>query len=119
MLTRNAGWGLALRTFLAHAVILEGAGQIGQAPRRSKTVRIYKHFTAALVIAGAAAALGAAPLAEAAPTGPTCVSVGQTATQCQSNGNAELNASPPAVDYSSQYPFFGPYALIFHHGGRR
>jgi hypothetical protein len=98
--------------------ILEVPGQIGQAPRRSNTVRIYKHLTASVLIAGTAAALATAPLAEAAPTGPTCVSVGQTATQCQSNGKAELNASPPAIDYAAQYPFLGPYALIFHHGGR-
>jgi hypothetical protein len=77
-----------------------------------------RHYVATLFAAGATTlALAAAPTANSAPTGPACVSVGQTATQCQSPGNAEIVATPPPVNYQAQYPFFGPYGLIFHHGG--
>jgi hypothetical protein len=65
-------------------------------------------------VAGAGAiAIAVAPLAEAAPT---CTSTG-LASVCQSDGNAQISASPPSVDYQAQYPFFGD-VLIFHHGGR-
>jgi len=65
-----------------------------------------------LVLAGASAvAIAAAPLAEAA----TCTSTG-TASICESDGNAQVSATPPPIDYQAQYPFFGN-ALIFHHGG--
>jgi len=66
-----------------------------------------------LVLAGASAvAIAAAPLAEAAPT---CTSTG-TASICESDGNAQVSATPPPIDYQAQYPFFGN-ALIFHRGG--
>jgi len=66
-----------------------------------------------LVLASASAvAIAAAPLAEAAPT---CTSTG-TASICESDGNAQVSATPPPSDYQAQYPFFGN-ALIFHHGG--
>ena len=66
-----------------------------------------------LVLAGASAvAIAAAPLAEAAPT---CTSTG-TASICESDGNAQVIATPPPIDYQAQYPCFGN-ALIFHHGG--
>jgi hypothetical protein len=66
-----------------------------------------------LVLASASAvAIAAAPLAEAAPT---CTSTG-TASICESDGNAQVSATPPPIDYQAQYPFFGN-ALIFHHGG--
>jgi hypothetical protein len=55
----------------------------------------------------------AAPLAEAAPT---CTTSG-LASLCQSDGNAQVSATPPDVGYQSQYPFFGD-VLVFHHGGR-
>ena len=67
-----------------------------------------------LLLAGASAvAMAAAPLAEAAPT---CTLTG-TASICESDGNAQVIATPPPIDYLAQYPFFGN-ALIFHHGGR-
>lgn len=70
-----------------------------------------------LLAAGAGAlAVGMAPAAQAAPTGPTCTAQGNS-TLCQSEGNAQVTANPPAVDYQAQYPFFGGYALLFHHGG--
>jgi hypothetical protein len=74
-----------------------------------------RNFIPALVVAGAGAvAFAVAPLAEAAPV---CTSSG-SASLCQSDGNAQLTATPPPVDYQSQYPFFGN-VLIFHHGGHR
>ena len=74
-----------------------------------------RNFIPALVVAGASAvAVAVAPLAEAAQD---CTSSG-SASLCQSNGNAQLTATPPPVDYQNQYPFFGN-VLIFHHGGHR
>ena len=74
-------------------------------------------FIPPLLVAGASAlAIAVAPLAEAAPTGPTCVSTA-TSSLCQTAGNAQFNATPPPVDYQAQYPFFGGYGLLFHHGG--
>jgi hypothetical protein len=73
-----------------------------------------RNFIPPLLIAGAsAAAIAVAPLAEAAPI---CTSSG-LASLCQSDGNAQVSATPPVVDYQAQYPFFGD-VLIFHHGGR-
>ena len=73
-----------------------------------------RSFIPPLLMAGAsAAAMAVAPLAEAAPT---CTSTG-TASVCDSPGNAQVIATPPPVDYQAQYPFFGGYGLLFHHGG--
>lgn len=58
-----------------------------------------------------------APAAQAAPSGPTCTAVSANSTLCQSDGNAQISATPPAMDYQAQYPFFGGYGLLFHHGG--
>ncbi|MDV3125532.1 hypothetical protein M1247_11460 [Mycobacterium sp. 21AC1] len=58
-----------------------------------------------------------APTAQAAPSGPTCTSIGANSTLCQSEGNAQISATPPVVNYQSQYPFFGGYGLLYHHGG--
>ena len=73
-----------------------------------------RSLIAPLLVAGAsAAAIAVAPLAEAAPT---CTFTG-TASVCESAGNAQVIATPPPVDYQAQYPFFGGYGLLFHHGG--
>ena len=73
-----------------------------------------RSFIPPLLVAGAsAAAIAVAPLAEAAPI---CTSTG-AASLCQSAGNAQITATPPPVDYQAQYPFFGGYGLLFHHGG--
>jgi hypothetical protein len=73
-----------------------------------------RNFIAPLLVAGASAvAIAVAPLAEAAPT---CTSSG-LASVCESDGNAQVSATPPPVDYQAQYPFFGD-VLIFHHSGR-
>jgi hypothetical protein len=74
-----------------------------------------RNFIAPLLVAGASAvAIAVAPLAEAAPV---CTSSG-AASLCQSEGNAQVVATPPPIDYQAQYPFFGD-VLIFHHGGHR
>jgi hypothetical protein len=52
----------------------------------------------------------AAPLANAAPSGPTCSATGLS-TVCQSPGNAQVVATPPAVDYQSQLPYYGGYGF--------
>ena len=75
----------------------------------------------ALFALAGAVAIAAAPLAAAAPasdqsaqsststaSGPassqSCFSLGGTQSQCQSPGNAQINDSPPQVDY---YPYAG------------
>lgn len=75
-------------------------------------------IAAAVAVGTGAIAIAVAPMAQAAPTGPTCTSAGETSTLCQSDGNAQITATPPAVNYQAQYPFFGSYGgLLFHHGG--
>jgi hypothetical protein len=61
-------------------------------------------FIPPLLVAGAsAAALAVAPLAEAAPS---CTFTG-SASVCQSQGNAQVSATPPPIDYQAQYPSSG------------
>jgi hypothetical protein len=82
------------------------------------------YITPMLATGVAAAAIAAAPIAAAAPTpaqpGPvasaqaaprdpapvqqSCANLGGTQTECQSPGNAQLNDSPPQVDF---YPYAG------------
>ena len=50
----------------------------------------------ALVITGAAVAMGGAPVAAAAPD---CTDVGSTMTFCQTNGSTQLIATPPPWNY--------------------
>jgi hypothetical protein len=73
-----------------------------------------------LLLGGVATAIAVAPLAAAAPSGPTCTSTGAVSI-CQRNGHVGVTATHPPVNYQSQYPFFGPYpyGLLFHHGGHR
>ena len=83
-----------------------------------KKIRI----VAPLAIAAAAAAIGLAPIAAAAPTA-TAESVGSSVVQ--SPGNAQVTATPGAAAQQAgqlQYPFFGygyGGGLLFHHGGHR
>jgi hypothetical protein len=82
--------------------------------RSSAIIMRIRSFIPPLLVAGAgAAAIAVAPLADAAPT---CTFTG-TASVCESEGNAQISATPPPIDYQAQYPFFGN-VLIFHHGGR-
>jgi hypothetical protein len=94
------------------------SGGTNKGQQRSSTIMRIRNVIAPLLVAGASAvAIAVAPLANAAPTGPVCTSTGANSTLCQSNGNAQVSATPPAVNYQAQYPFFGPYGLLFHHGG--
>jgi len=80
-----------------------------------------KRFIATVALAAAAGAIGVAPIAAAAPTGPQTVNTGG-ATVVQSPGNAQVTVTPSDVAVQAgqlQYPFFGygVPALAFHHGG--
>jgi hypothetical protein len=71
-----------------------------------------------LLAAGAVAAMVGAPAAVAADQ--TCQDIGNTATECSSPGNVQINDAPPVV---SADPFFGgfyggPYPVPFDEGGR-
>jgi hypothetical protein len=78
---------------------------------------IIRTVVAQVLAAGASvAAIAVAPTAHAAPTGPICTFPG-TAAQCQSAGNAQISATPPPINYQTQYPLFGQYGLVFHQGG--
>jgi hypothetical protein len=80
---------------------------------------IIRAVVAQLLAAGASvAAITIAPVAQAAPSGPHCEFTGN-ASVCQSEGNAQISATPPPVNYNAQFPFFGGYALLFHHGHGR
>jgi hypothetical protein len=84
-------------------------------------MRIRKFIPPLLLAGTTAVAIAVAPLADAAPSGPTCTSTGANSTLCQSPGNAQVSATPPPVNYQAQHPFFGPYGLIIshHHRGNR
>jgi hypothetical protein len=78
-------------------------------------IMMIRRFVPLVVVAGAsAAAIAVSPLAEAAPS---CTSTG-LASVCESPGNAQVSATPPPVDYQTEYPFVGP-VLILHRDGRR
>lgn len=68
----------------------------------------------AVVSAGAALAVLAAPLANAAPAGPSC-STTTYSTLCQTPGNAQLTATPPVVATPWQ-PYYGDYGNPFLYG---
>jgi hypothetical protein len=74
--------------------------------------------TPLLLAAGGAAAIAIAPLAQADATPPPCSFTGN-ATVCQTEGNAQVSASQPTINYPSQYPFGEYGGLLFHHHGRR
>jgi hypothetical protein len=70
------------------------------------------HITPLLAAGAAALAIAAAPIAAAAPTtGQSCSAsgAGSTASICQSPGNAQINDSPPPVQY---YPYGGEAGLL-------
>jgi hypothetical protein len=80
-------------------------------------MRIRNFVAPLLIAAGGAAVIAIAPLAQAEST-PTPCTVSGNATVCQTEGNAQVSALPPAIDYQPQYPFFGDEGLLFHHGRR-
>ena len=73
-------------------------------------MRMKLNYIAPLLAAGTAAvAIAAAPIAAADPTtGQSCGPSG-AGTICQSPGNAQINDSPPPVQY---YPYGGEVGLI-------
>jgi hypothetical protein len=71
------------------------------------------YFTALFGGAAAAVAIFAAPVA-AADTGQSCSTNG-SGTLCQSPGNAQINDSPPPVNF---YPYGGD-AFLLGGGGFR
>lgn len=90
--------------------------------------RTLRYLTPIAAVAGAAAAMLAAPTAAAQPEPPlpSCTSVGgdeltgTATTECATPGNVQINATPPDPVYA--YPwddeFYGS-ALIIGGGGRR
>ena len=84
---------------------------------RTTTPRIRMFVAPLLLAAAGAAAIAVAPLADAAPTAPACTFTGN-ASLCETEGNAQVSALPPAVDYQPQYPIYGYDGLLFHHRGR-
>jgi hypothetical protein len=80
-------------------------------------MRIRNLVAPLLIAAGGAAAIAIAPLAQAESTPTPCTFTG-SASVCQTEGNAQVSALPPAVDYQPQYPFYGDEGLLFHHRGR-
>lgn len=65
------------------------------------------YFTPLLAAGALAAAIAAAPTAMADPVQQSCTYLGASETQCQSPGNAQINDSPPYVQYAPLYPYFG------------
>jgi hypothetical protein len=70
-----------------------------------------------LLAAAGAAAIAIAPLAQADATPPPCSFTGN-ATICQTEGNAQVSALQPTIQFQPQYPFYGDGGLLFHHRGR-
>jgi hypothetical protein len=79
-------------------------------------MRIKLSYVTPLLAAGAAAAaIAAAPTAMADPVQQSCTYQGESETLCQSPGNAQINDSPPYLQYGPQYPYFA--GDDFDHGG--
>jgi len=76
-----------------------------------------RRFLGPLLAAGAAAAIIAAPTAAAADNPRvSCIYSAGGNSQCESPGNAQLNAAPSYVPYVQQYPFIDGGGILFHHG---
>jgi hypothetical protein len=84
-------------------------------PPKEYHMRIALNYITPLLAAGAvAAAIAAAPIADAAPTGKSCAGAG-SGTVCQSPGNVEINNAPPPVSF---YPY-GNMPFLLGGGGHR
>jgi hypothetical protein len=84
--------------------------------QRGHRIALLAAAAAAIWVAGAAAVIAAAPMAAAQSDDPACSDVGN-ATECQSPGNVEINATPPAVDYAPQYPYWEGDSIFGVPGG--
>jgi hypothetical protein len=72
-----------------------------------------------LFVAAAAAAIWGAPPALAVPDDRVvCNSVNGAATECQTPGNVEINAGPPAVEYAPPNPYWVGDSVIGAGGAR-
>jgi hypothetical protein len=80
-------------------------------------MKIRNLFAPTLLAAGGVAAITLAPLAQADAAPPPCSFTGN-ATICQSEGNVQVSALQPTIQYQPQYPFGGYGGLLFHHRGR-
>jgi hypothetical protein len=85
---------------------------------RRGTPRSRMFASALLLGAAGAVAVAVAPMAQAATTAPPACSFTGNASVCQTDGNAQVSALQPAIEYQSQYPFYGDEGLLFHHRGR-
>jgi hypothetical protein len=85
--------------------------------RKAEPMKIRSLIAPFLLAAGGAAAITVAPLAQADATPPPCSFTGN-ATVCQTEGNAQVSAQPPTIDYQAQYPFGEDGGLLFHDRGR-
>ncbi|MCV7413767.1 hypothetical protein [Mycolicibacterium litorale] len=80
-------------------------------------MRTSKLIRTSVVSVGVAMSIAAAPIAHAAPSGPTC-SATELSTLCQSPGNAQIVSTPPPVDYQAQLPYYGGFGFYpFGFGG--
>lgn len=67
-----------------------------------------------LLAVAAATTIATAPAALAEQS---CTYPSANSTVCQTPGNVQIVNSPPPMQYAPQFPYFGGYALLFHHGG--
>lgn len=78
-----------------------------------------KNYLTTLLIAGAsAAAIAAAPVATAAPAGPACVPVPQSAGQCEPLASTHHDATQPELSERVRSPFYGsigPFGTLRDH----
>ncbi|BBY17083.1 hypothetical protein MLIT_26750 [Mycolicibacterium litorale] len=80
------------------------------------------NYVAILVVGAGAAAIALAPVAAAAPTGPSCVKLTRSATQCEPIGDAHHRSIRPETSRETQHPFdgsFGPFGVMRDHRDHR
>jgi hypothetical protein len=86
--------------------------------KRSEIMTTRKNYVAILAAGVSAAAIAMAPVAAAAPSGPTCVKLTRTASQCEPVSNRHNRVTRPEVSHQTQHPFYGsvgPFGVIRHH----
>lgn len=77
-----------------------------------------KNYIAILAAGVSAAAIAMAPVAAAAPSGPTCVKLTRSASQCEPVSNTHTRVTRPEVSHQTQNPFHGsvgPYGVLRDH----
>jgi hypothetical protein len=72
-----------------------------------------------LAAAGAVAAMFGAPAAAAEDGGQRCTDLSNTATECSTPGNVQINDSPPTVGEAAfPWAYPGPYPVPYDEGTR-